>query len=540
MAALVVTLASTLGVAGAGFYFALAGPAPLRAPARSNAVFDDVVLVEPGVGRVAHRRLALEDSRIASIAEAVGDDGRWAGAFVLPGLVDAHAHFPPPFLPGQLELWSFLFLEHGVTGVRAMGDVGDGSSVRVRATLESGDFAAPRVSTCGRWVDGEPPLWANSELVRTPEEARAAVSRLAEQGYDCVKVYNQLDATSLAAVREAARSHELPVVGHVPFRVRHEDAHLDDTQHLNGFFPADGPPDFPYHLRSWLSVPDARVESIIQAVLADGAAMTPTLVVIDRMSRGAELLSDPADPVHRLLPPWYGGALWAAEVGMNPAAGMTRDDYEMTRAALAKMQRTLRRLHGAGIHLRTGTDSLAPLTVPGDSLRGELELYVGAGLSAEEALTVGTRSGAGIFDVDGMGTLRVGAPADFVLYREDPTRDLASLDTLLAVVQDGRVYTREMLDAQRARYREAFDGFFQQRIATPAIRALLGAVLEQAAGINQAPGDDAGPGPDSASLPTNGRHALPDRTAHFISKRRSFPGASFFLRLQSASTGISH
>jgi imidazolonepropionase-like amidohydrolase len=494
LAAAVVALA----LAGVGFYRALEGPDPLRAAARSDTVFDDVVLVEPGVGRVEHRRLVLEGSRIATIDEARGKDVRWSGAFVLPGLVDAHAHFPPPYMPGQLELWAFLFLEHGVTGVRAMGDVGDGSSNRVRATLETGAFAAPRVATCGRWVDGAPPLWANSELVRTPEEARRAVDRLAEEGFDCVKVYNQLDAPSLAAVRETARSHDLPVVGHVPFRIRHEDAHLDDTQHLIGFFPADGPPRFPYHLRNWLSVPDSRVESIIRAVLADGSAMTPTLVVVDRMSRGAELLADPEDAIHRLLPPWYGRALWDGETGMNPAHAMTREDYEATRAAFSNMKRTLRRLHEAGIHLRTGTDTLAPLTVPGDSLRGELGLYVDAGLSPEEALAVATRSGAGIFDVPGMGTLRVGAPADFVLYREDPTRDLAALDTLLAVVQDGRVYTREMLDAQRARYREAFDGFFQQQIATPAIRALLGVALKQAAGINESPGDGAGPGSQPA------------------------------------------
>ena len=138
--------------------------------------------------------------------------------------MDAHAHLPPPLLPGQIELFSFLFLKHGVTGIRSMGDVGEGASLRVREALQDGAFAAPRIAACGRWVDGDPPLWANSEVVQSPDDAAAAVAELAARGYDCVKVYNQLDADTLAAVREAARAHDLPVVGHIPFRVRHEDA----------------------------------------------------------------------------------------------------------------------------------------------------------------------------------------------------------------------------------------------------------------------------------------------------------------------------
>lgn len=483
----VLGLVVALAAAGLGFWHGIAGPAPLAATTRDDAVFDDVVLIEPGVRRLVHKKLVLEGDRIVAVTAAGGDGDRWSGAFVLPGLVDAHAHFPPPLLPGQVELWAFLFLEHGVTGVRAMGDVGDGSSERVRDALESGAFAAPRVATCGRWVDGEPPLWDNSEVVRTPDDARAAVARLVEAGFDCVKVYNQLDAASLAAIREAARAHGLPVVGHVPFRVPHEEAHLDDPQHLIGFYPNDGPPRFPADLKNWLSVDDARIDRVIEAVLADGASMTPTLVVADRVSRAHEVLSDPDDPIQRLLPPWYGRALWDVEVGMNPARDLAPEDFAMVRGAVARMQRAVRRLHDAGIPLRAGTDTLAPLTVPGASLHQELRLYVGSGISPEDALAIASRGSAGIFDETGMGTLRPGAPADFVLYREDPTRDLAALDTMLAVVQDGRLYTREMLDVQRARYREAFDGFFQRHVATPVMRAAFGLALRRAAGIDTPP-----------------------------------------------------
>jgi hypothetical protein len=68
------------------------------------------------------------------------------------------------------------------------------------------------------------------------------------------------------------------------------------------------------------------------------------------------------------------------------------------------------------------------------------------------------------------------------VYRDDPTRDLAALDSLLAVVQDGRLYTREMLDAQQASYRENFDGFLQQWVVPALVRASVGALMKNATG----------------------------------------------------------
>ena len=143
------------------FYLGLAGPEPLRPPARDDAVFDDVVLVEPGVGRRTHRQLVLEAGRIAAVKAAGDRGGPWSGAFVLPGLVDAHVHFPPPYLPGHIELFSFLFLRHGITGVRSLGDVAEGTSLRARAAEREAAFAGPRVATCGRFLDSAPPLWAS-------------------------------------------------------------------------------------------------------------------------------------------------------------------------------------------------------------------------------------------------------------------------------------------------------------------------------------------------------------------------------------------
>jgi hypothetical protein len=60
-----------------------------------------------------------------------------------------------------------------------------------------------------------------------------------------------------------------------------------------------------------------------------------------------------------------------------------------------------------------------------------------------------------------------------LILREDPTRSLAALDSIAGVVRDGRLYTREMLDAQLARYRRHYDGTLYDAIVTPIVRRVL-------------------------------------------------------------------
>jgi hypothetical protein len=233
-ALLAIVIASVVGIAAlvAAVWVGMTGPPPLLPPERGTTVFDGVVLIEPGSGRRRAKRLEVAEGRIAEIGSATLNDtgeptgqGPYTGAFVLPGLIDAHVHFPPPVVPGQTELFAFLYLAHGITGVRSLGDVGADISDLARERAANLEFAAPRIATCGRFVDSSPPLWSNSVIVDSPEDARAAIDALADRGYDCIKVYNQLDARTLAADREASHARELPVRGHLPYRVRHYEAH---------------------------------------------------------------------------------------------------------------------------------------------------------------------------------------------------------------------------------------------------------------------------------------------------------------------------
>ena len=168
---------------------------------------------------------------------------------------------------------------------------------------------------------------------------------------------------------------------------------------------------------------------------------------------------------------------------------MSPEDFEMVALALAQMQRAVGHMHRAGVAIHTGTDANAPMIVPGASLHRELWLLTEAGLTPEQTLAASTRQSPAFLGVEGLGELRVGAPAELAIFREDPTRDLAALSSLLAVVRDGRLYPRAQLDAQLARYQEHYQGVVYRRLVTPVARLVVGQLLANLAADDPPAGD---------------------------------------------------
>ncbi|MDH3685573.1 MAG: amidohydrolase family protein [Myxococcales bacterium] len=393
---------------------------------------------------------------------------------MLPGLTDVHVHFPPPSLPGQTELFALLHLLHGVTTVRDAGDVDGMSSAPAVDGVEAGRFPGPRVFACGPFVDGDPPRWGNSLVATTPDEGRTAVRTIAEGGFDCVKAYNELDSPTLAAIREEASTRGLPVIGHVPRDVPYEEALLGDAQHLMGVAPPldDQTVVFPQILRAWHELEDARLDRVIAVALENGLAHTPTLITNDRLVAQEDPAAVRREADAQLLARFYRDVIWSTEEGISAARLMEPRDFEMVRGASAIQRRAVKRMYDAGVELHTGTDAMIAFVVPGAGLHRELRLLESAGLTPEQVLELSSRTSARYLD-ESLGELRAGAPAELAIFRDDPTRDLAALDTLVAVVRSGRLYTREDLEKRLARYREHHESALYDALVIPIVRAVL-------------------------------------------------------------------
>ncbi len=451
-----------VALAGATVWWALR-PGPALAVPPPDAVLEDVTLVEPGEPRRPRRTVHVVAGRIARIEPGSGGASKapFAGRFVLPGLIDLHVHHPPSLAAGERALFAVLFLAHGVTSVRDAGSFGRDVFAH-RDRIAAGELAGPRVFACGPFLDGDPPGWPGAVVVRDVDEARAAVEELAKAGADCVKVYNSLFPAVLAEIRRSASRLGVPVVAHVPWSATLRDLAGVEVQHLMGL--ADRRSDPPLNLRLRYVDTSRRL----------GISHTPTLVVFARAARLEDLDGLQGDPEARLLPRHYPELLW--DPVKNPLVlDMVPGTPRELAHRLELMQDVVARLHRVGVPVLTGSDTMNPFVVPGASLHEELELLVQAGLTPEQAWDAASRAAGEALGVPDLGRLREGAPADLLVFREDPTRELAALATLEAVMAGGRLYPRSELEEAVRRQREHF--------AQPLRELVLGLVARTALAV---------------------------------------------------------
>ncbi len=359
--------------AAAAGVLALLQPPRLPVPERGSFTLRDVTVINPGAERLAHVDVVVESGRIAALRPAAGHDpagppdepGAFSclGCFALPGLIDMHAHLPPRVAVGNERLFSLLFLANGVTMIREIGSP-DGSAYDVRDAIDSGEFPGPRVASCGWVLDGDPPARANNLVLRTPDDARAAVAEAVRHGARCLKLYNMLSREVVLALAEAAGEAGLPLTAHVPHAVSLLDApYLADVQHLTGVpLPADparvGRND--YLNADFAKLSDERIEAVTAAALRQGTIHTPALVNEEVRRTLGDPERFPPHPQVAFLPAFWSviwHTLWKA-----PNTGSDEAIYEgflaRDRAAVAAFLRS-------GVTVYAGTDTLMPYVAPG-------------------------------------------------------------------------------------------------------------------------------------------------------------------------------
>lgn len=462
---------------------AMALPPPMALP-EPGVTLSGIHLLEPG--KTLRRNVEVvvgEEGRIQSIEPAVtpADASPYAGMYVVPGLVDMHVHWPA-LLPGdEAELFAFLYLYHGVTTVRSMGDLKAGATEAVRTAIADGQYPGPTIYNCAFILDGPSPQWKSARVLATPTDAREAAEELAAQGVDCLKVYDGIQAPVLQALRQSADELGLPLVGHVPHDVPYDQALLDDMQHMRGLHPAaeGAMPPYPFFLELWRDSDEAHIEKVVQVALDNGLAVTPTFITLDRLLASADYPSLVEQTEYRYLPDYYSAALWSIDKGMNAARFMEPSDFAMVQYAVDQERAMVKALYEAGVPVHVGTDAGGgPGVVPGISVHQEMALLEQAGIPTAAVLQAATLGGREALGSDGP-VFAPGAPADFLVLAGDPSADLSAALDIVAVVKDGRLYDRATLDAQLQRYIEANGSFMQRKLVTPVVRLGVNYMIER-------------------------------------------------------------
>jgi imidazolonepropionase-like amidohydrolase/Tol biopolymer transport system component len=395
-------------------------PLTYTPPIAKSTLIRNVRVIDGNGGPATDRRdILIEAGRIKQITPAgtlAGDEVRVidaAGRFVIPGLIDLHAHLDrPDLLPG----WIYF----GITSVRDQG-ASMAPLVAYRDAIAAGILPGPRIGYGGfqfysDWAfDGE--QWRGIEPERDPSHIRRAVDLAQAFGAQHIKTrtFRRWDINA----RMIAEAHRrgMRVTGHCSHLLPLIAAGMDAKEHI-GMCEARG--------NTYM------YDDLIQLFRAANVGVVPTISYLDfavRLNEQPEMLNQDAD----LAPfiPSRESFGWMLEMSAEQRKEW-RDELQRAREMANKLSR-------AGVTIGTGTDIWQIPT----GIHMELEQLVAAGLSPAQAIHAGTAGAARILGAEkDLGTIEVGKWADLVFLDADPLADIRNTRRIWNVMQYGRLVDR--------------------------------------------------------------------------------------------------
>ena len=353
---------------------------------------------------------------------------------VLPGLIDMHVHIenetsPDNYLkPFTLNEADVAFnaadiakrtLMAGFTTVRDLG--GTGVNVALRNAIAKGKVFGPRIFTAEKAIattggHADPTNGRKKELmgdpgpaegvINSPEDARKAVRQRYKNGADCIKI------TATGGVLSVSKN------GHNPQFTQEELNEIVKTAKEYGMSVAA----HAHGIEGMKRAIKAGVLTIEHGSLMDletaqlmkqyGTYLVPTLSAGRYVAGKAK------------IPGYYPEIIIPKIVAID-----------------AELKKTFAMVSKEGVNIAFGTD--AGVFPHGENAK-EFRYMVESGWSAMFALQSATITNAKLLDMEGqLGELKPGFLADIVAVNDDPTQKIETMENVVFVMKEGKVYKKE-------------------------------------------------------------------------------------------------
>ncbi|QHI95005.1 amidohydrolase family protein [Aristophania vespae] len=365
-----------------------------------------------------------------------------SGDSVLPGLISDHSHIglmkniqtgPEYYTKDNIKAALSQYQRYGVTTVMALGLNKPAVFNPIRKEAHEGKLPADLFGVeQGIGVpDGAPPLKIGTQQIfrpATPEEAKEAVDKMAEEGTDLVKIWvddfngsvpQKMSPSVIEATIAEAHRHNIRVAAHI-----HDLA--DAKEVIN-----DGADIIAHGVRDQLIPND-----VIAKMKARHIWYIPTLQLDEATTAWAEEQT------------WTNQAFYKAGLSKefleqinDPAwrnAHKKGKEAAFARKSLYINLQNLKRLYEAHVNLGFGTDSGAqPLRIPGVAEHRELALYKEAGLPPLSIIHIATENAAALLDLKDRGVLAPGKRADLLVVSGDPSKNISDVNNIVEVWHSG-------------------------------------------------------------------------------------------------------
>jgi imidazolonepropionase-like amidohydrolase len=375
---------------------------------RGGAVFDGT-----GADPVPGGEVVVDGGRIAAGPAPEGTEViDLGGAFVMPGLIDAHTHLS--VVPGRGDQLGQLRqppgqqalrvpdnmrrdLEAGTTTARIMAEE-DWLDVHARAAVAAGELAGPNLVIATRGITASNGHGRAKTSFDGVDEVRRGARENLAAGADFLKLFatggvssgSGLDGSVFSVAEMRAAVDEAERAG------TYVAAHAHGGPGLRGAVEAG--------IRTIEHAATAS-DADVEAMLAAGCWVVGTFSILfhpDGIERG-----DVHDPK----------VLEALKIARERVS--------------QRMPTTLR----SGLRLALGTDSMHGL------MAFEVQTAIGFGVAPKDALLAATARGAEVLRIeDRTGTLEPGKDADLIALDGDPLEDPTALERVVFVMKGGRTY----------------------------------------------------------------------------------------------------
>ena len=372
--------------------------------------------------------------------------------YILPGLVDCHAHYNVRLIGKrreEFEVMPVVYLANGATVTFSCGEFDPERMYQLRKRIEEGKQTGPRLITSGPYFGRARPGWRGK---KDPREIREEVDYWAAKGVGGFKA-KAIDSDSLKVLIDQAHQHGLTVTGHLGsgYRgsVNPRDAITMGIDRIEHFVGGDAMPDSQSAYASLQSIKSGTPEwkAIVSHFIDNRTVFDATLTAYGYLG------IEPGDREE------YG--YWIDETQFftpyfkelikdrKPMRGM-----EMYQRIYDAKLKTIADFHQAGGTITLGTDHVSNGNhLPGFGVHRELDAFVRSGIAAADAIRIATINGARALKIDkDHGSIEAGKSADLVIVSGDPIANIRNTRNVQTVFRKGVDYdARKLLESVKGK-----------------------------------------------------------------------------------------
>lgn len=386
------------------------------------------------------------------------------GQYVIPGLIDTHAHISlgevtfkkirgklgiSAHSSDELSAWNAReLLRWGVTFIRNPGGSSE-HNIRYKKQIADGILIGPDAKIAGEILN----QGAFDGLVLDINRRMSLQTAIEQQkaaGIDIIKLYAGLTEQQVQDAIKIGHQLDMTVIGHLE-EVSWTDAanwQIDGLVHAmpvsskllsakaKAAYEKNSRPGAFAHFE-WYEHADLdspTMQALYRALRENQVHIDPTLIVFKNSFYGDTKAVTEHPQLEYVHPELVNN--WRTFFTFN--MGWQEQDFRRAQKAWPKVLGFVKRLHQEGVPLTIGSDLGNPWVIPGLSVHQEMQLFADAGIPNKDILRMATLNAAEHLNIaDKHGSIEPGKIANLVFLERNPLNDISNTQSISQVFLSG-------------------------------------------------------------------------------------------------------